>query len=245
VETTGATSEPATRKFRRSFGLSAGSAGYLVVTFTVFLLVLLWGAVVFQLNREKAAILADELTDTRNLARVYAEHVTSTLRLLDQMLLRVKSEYEANLVRPDLAQRLREESNVDAGAILIGITDERGYVMAANMALPPKAQFAGDRVYFLAHASDQLGGLYISEPLIGRITGKQIVGLSRGLRKPDGSFGGIVFISFDPQYLSGFFSDLVISKDSSFAVVGRDMIIRDMIRGSGRVTDAIGKSVAN
>jgi PAS domain S-box-containing protein len=65
------------------------------------------------------------------------------------------------------------------------------------------------------------------------------------LNNPDGTFAGVVFGSFDPEYLSGFFSDLAIGKNSSFAVIGRDMIIRDMIRGSGRATELIGRSVPN
>jgi PAS domain S-box-containing protein len=231
------------RQYRRSFGMSLSKAGYVVVGFTAFLLILLWSAVAYQLSHDKSTVLDTARTNTNNLARAYAEHVIGTLRLLDQISLRVKDEYEKSAVSPDLAQRLHDASNL--GALTIGVTDERGYVVAATTSLPPTARFVGDREYFLAHASNDSGELYISKPLVGRITGKQIISLSRGLKKPDGAFAGIVFVSFDPQYLSGFFSDLVISKDSSFSVIGRDMIVRDMIRGSGRATDAIGKSMAN
>jgi PAS domain S-box-containing protein len=137
----------------------------------------------------------------------------------------------------------------------IAVTDQQGYVVASNLGprsrakLPDSASrnagFAGDRKYFLTQVSDNSGRVYISEPVTSRVTGRQVVALSRRLNRPDGSFAGIVFASFDPEYLSGFFGDLVISKSGSFAIIGRDMIIRDMIRGSGRATDLIGKSVPN
>jgi len=67
--------------------------------------------------------------------------------------------------------------------------------------------------------------------------------LSRRLNASDGRFAGIVFASFDLDHLSCFFTDLAIGKSSSFSVVGRDMVIRDMIRGTGRAIDLVGTSV--
>jgi PAS domain S-box-containing protein len=233
-------------KFRRLFGFSAGKGGYGVVGFTVFLLALLWAGVAYQFTHEKAAVLGDELTNTRNLTRAYAEYVDGTMRLLDQMLLRIKNDYEKNSLGQDTAQKLHVATNVDAGAVLVALTDEHGNLTAATAPLPPTARFSGDAEYFLTHARGDSGQLYISAPITGRISGKHtFIVLSRGLKKPDGTFGGIVYVSFDPQYLSGFFSDLVIGKNSSFAIVGRDMIVRDLIGRSGHATESIGKSVAN
>jgi len=222
-----------------------GRARYIVIGFTAFLLALLWGAVAYQLDHDKTDAISAARMNTDNLARAYAEHVLGTLRLFDQILLRIRNEYERNPSALDLAEDLRGASNLNAGVILIGIADAAGHVVAATTALPPAARSIGDRDYFLAQADNNSDEMYISKPLTGRITGKRtIIVFSRRLENPDGSFAGIVFTSFDPQFLSGFFSDLTISKDSSFAVIGRDMIVRDMVRGSGRANDAIGQSVA-
>jgi signal transduction histidine kinase/ActR/RegA family two-component response regulator len=232
------------RDYRRLFNASLGKPDYLIAGFTVFLLVLLWTAVAFQLAHDKAAVLDAARANTGNLARAYAEHVAGVLKPLDQLLLRIRNEFEKNSLTPDLAQSLRDDADTNAGAVIIAIVDERGYVVATNTQPPPNSGFAGDREYFLTHVRGDPVQLYLSEPMVGRILGKQVIVLSRRLQKPDGAFAGIVFVSLDLQYLSGFFSDLAIGKNSSFAIVGRDMIVRDMIRGSGRVADAIGTSVA-
>ncbi len=242
------------RKFRRYMGILGSGAGFFVVAFTTFLLVLIWGAVAYQLYHDRMAVLDAARTNTDNLARAYAEHVVGTLQLVDQTLVRVKNEFERGSVGPELIQHLRDFSTNEPQRVPIGVTDRRGLIIASNLGLPsqpkllgplsPGANFAGDRTYFLAQVGDDSGQVYISEPFISRVTGKQVLALSRRLNTSDGTFAGVTFASFDPEYLSGFFSDLAISKDSSFAVVGRDMIVRDMIRGSGRATDAIGKSVA-
>jgi hypothetical protein len=229
----------------RRLGVSAGTTWYVVVAFTAFLLILLWSTIFYQLDRDKMALFAAARTNSDNLARAYSEHVVGTLRLLDQMLLRLKIEYEKTSSIPDLARSLHDASNLNAGAALVGIIDQDGYLLASTKPLPPSARFVGDRDYFVAHSKNEHDQLYISKPMTGRITGKRvIIALSRGLKNASGRFGGVIFVSFDPEYLSGFFSDLTIGRNSTFAVIGRDLIIRDMVRGSGRDAEAIGKSLA-
>src|SRR5581483_3029717 len=87
-------------------------------------------------------------------------------------------------------------------------------------------------------------GIYVSAPIISRVTGKAAIALSRRLDDGHGGFAGVVFTSFDLDYLTGFFSDLSIGKNSSFAIVGTDMVIRDIIRGNGRAIDLVGKTIS-
>ena len=216
-----------------------------MVGFTAFLLIALWSSIAYQLGRDRAAILDAARTNTRNLTRAYAEHVTGTLRLLDQVLLRVRSEYERDPQNRNLLDIMRNAARaINAGALFVAMSDEHGRVVASTTAVSGKARFLDEREYFRVQRSADADHLYISEPLVGRIAGMQILVLSRQLRKHDGSFAGIVFVSFDPRYLSGFFTDLVLSEGSRFAVIGRDMIIRNMIMASGDASAWIGQSVA-
>ena len=245
----------AQRPARPLFGHSVVASASLVIGFTAFLLVVIWGAVVGQIEHDRAAALETARVNTRNLARAYAEHVLGALQLVDQGLRRIKKEYENQSKDPEFLRRLMDDANVDARTVPIGITDEKGYIVASNLGVIPHANlpataspavgYAGDRDYFRAQANEDSDRVYVSAPLASRITGKTAVALSRRLNTPDGGFAGIVFASFDPDYLSGFFSDLDIGPNSSFAILGEDMIVRDLIRGTGRATDLVGKRVPN
>jgi PAS domain S-box-containing protein len=242
------------RRWRRFAGAN-GSTGYFVIAFTAFLLALLWGAVAYQIDHDRLAVLETAQVNNRNLARAYSEHVVGALQLLDQALLRIKNEYENKSANPEFLLRLMNDSNIDARAVPIGITDAQGNIVASNLGLVDHAQlpqgvahaamYAGDREYFRAHVGADTGAAYVGPPITSRITGKGALAVSRRLNNADGSFAGVVFASFDPDFLSGFFADLAIGKNSSFAIIGEDMVIRDMIRGSGRATDLVGKSLAN
>jgi signal transduction histidine kinase len=226
---------------------------YLVLAFTAFLVALIWGAVGYQIDHDRMAILDTAQVNTSNLARAYAEHVQGTLQLLDQALLRVKKEYESKSRNPDFLRRVMSDEQLDAQFVPMGVTDQDGYVIASNLRtvsdarLPPQASpaaiYAGDRDYFRAQKDDQSGRVYVGTPIVSRINEKTAITLSRRLNAADGRFAGVVFASFDLDYLSGFFSDLAIGKNSSFSIVSRDMVILDMIRGTGRATELVGKSV--
>lgn len=231
----------------RSGDFWGGHLGLVVVAFTIFLLALLWAALAYQLKLDRNNVLGAARANGDSLVRAYAEHVAATLAPLDQTILRIKKKFEENSGTPDFAALIHEapSSAVASGAVVVGIIDASGHLVASTVPPRVKAPYIGDREYFQRHVDNNNGALDISAPLIGRVAGKQILVLSRRLNQPDGSFAGIVFLSFDPQYLSGFFSDLTISNGSSFTIVGRDMVVRDMIRRAGRVAAAIGRSVAS
>jgi PAS domain S-box-containing protein len=260
AKATGEGSEPGIRALQKSEA-SRGLSGlvfnseYLVLAFTAFLIALIWGAIGYQIDHDRMAVLETAQVNTRNLARAYAEHVEGTLQLLDQALLRVKNEYETKSHNPDSLRRVMAGERIEAQVVPMGVTDREGYVIASNLRavsdakLPPAASpasiFAGDRDYFRAQMNDDSGRVFVGTPIISRINGKNAITLSRRLNGSDGRFAGVVFASFDLDYLSGFFTDLVIGKSSSFSIVGRDMVIRDIIRGTGRAFDLVGKSVPN
>ena len=71
----------------------------------------------------------------------------------------------------------------------------------------------GDREHFLVHKNGKLG-MYVSQPLIGRASRRWSVQFTRPLFRPDGSFGGVTVISFDPLKLSNSLASLRFGEGS-------------------------------
>jgi PAS domain S-box-containing protein len=226
---------------------------FFVLTFTAFLITLIWGAIAHQIDHDRNGVIEAARVNTRNLARAYAEHVQGTLQLLDQAMLRVKNQYETKSTDPAFLRRLMHDEQFEAQVVPMGVVSRDGYIIASNLGTAPRANlpptaspaalYAGDRDYFHAQLSHD-AGIYVSAPIVSRVTGKTTIALSRRLNDAHGAFAGIIFASFDLDYLTGFFRDLAIGDHGSFTIVGRDMVIRDIIRGTGRATDLVGMTVS-
>ena len=99
---------------------------YLVLAFTAFLVALIWGAIGYQIDHDRMAIVDTAQVNTRNLARAYAEHVEGTLRLLDQALQRVKNEYENKSHNADSLRRVMADEQFEAQIVPMGVVDRNG-----------------------------------------------------------------------------------------------------------------------
>lgn len=65
-----------------------------------------------------------------------------------------------------------------------------------------------DREYYAFHRSNADDQLYISPVESGRVTGKQHFRISRRLNNPDGSFGGIILATVNPDAFASFYREL-------------------------------------
>ena len=238
---------PPTAGVRWAFrGIAAGRTGYIVIAFCLFVISLMWSATLYELDHDRNAVLDTAHINVENSARAYSEHVFGTLRVFDQILLRVRDDYDPNASSATLTRMIRRASGIYAGTAVIAIMDAEGNLLATNKTSTPIPHFGIDRDFFQAQAqaSADLDQVYIGEPIPGRLSDKQVIVLSRRINEPNGGFGGTVTIAFDPQFLSGFFSDLKIGPHGSFAILRRDTIVLDMIRSAGHDQAAIGKNLA-
>ena len=116
-------------------------------------------------------------------------------------------------------------STYPPGAILqIGVANREGQVVYSSLQSPPRTpQKASirDRAHFLVHAQASDSGLYISQPLRGRVSQRWTIQISRAIRK-NGVFDGVVVVSVAPSYLSGFFREILEHSDSVIMLLRQD-----------------------
>lgn len=102
--------------------------------------------------------------------------------------------------------------------------DERGDLAAANV--PFQSVRLADRAHFRAHLGNGEVGLFAGEPILGRLSGRWSIPLSRRINKPDGAFGGVVGILINPHYFVEFYERLNLGRDGVVSLVGLDQIVR-------------------
>ena len=108
------------------------------------------------------------------------------------------------------------------GSILV--LNEHGVVIDDNGTVPLTPGSLADREYFEVHRTSPDLGLFISAPYRRRITGNNdlVIGLSRRINRPDGSFGGVVVGMLRIDYFRDLFGKLSLGDRSSIGLFRTD-----------------------
>jgi signal transduction histidine kinase len=200
----------------------------------VLILTLLWGGLAVYLHHDKAQTIDNANRQGENLSRAFAEHITSILRSFDQTLRGMTTEYKQDADRFDAATALERHDVLRDATIQGAFIDQDGDLVSSNIATNESVNLK-DREHFKVHVERDTGAMFISTPVIGRVSGRWSIQLTRRVNNPDGSFGGIMLISLDPEYLSKFYESIDIGRHGVIAVVGRDGLVRARATGAGVV----------
>jgi hypothetical protein len=185
----------------------------LIAAFGLTLSALAWLDVAHRTASERAAEIARVRHENGGLARAFEEHVRQSIRTADSALLFLQHEYE---IHGEITQSMREfavRTKSDPVLNQIALADERGNLLLSAVPLAKPVNIA-QREHFRVHAEGNAAGLFIGKPVLTKVSGTWSFFLSRRLRRPDGSFGGIVSAGIDPAYFANYYADPELDRKS-------------------------------
>jgi hypothetical protein len=91
---------------------------------------------------------------------------------------------------------------------------------------PTEKMDLSDRDHFRFHLTSTDDQLFISKPVIGRVSGRWSIQITRRFLNPDGSFGGVVVGSLKPDYFTNLYDSIDFGSSASIALIGSDGIVR-------------------
>ncbi|MEY3251488.1 MAG: hypothetical protein RL227_461 [Pseudomonadota bacterium] len=181
--------------------------------------------VVAQTQQSRQRELQAAERDLANLTRVSQEHADRTLHSADQVLRFVQGRYLELGPRLDLI-RLTEQGIIDTENFpQVGVIDAAGIYALANRPITARLDLS-DREHFRVHRDSATQGLFVSQPVLGRATGRWSIQLTRRIERADGGFGGVAVLSLDPGYFTRFYSELRLGQQGVSTLVGLDGVVR-------------------
>ena len=183
---------------------------------------------------------------TQNLARMVDQSVTASVGKIDLTLLSAVDELEHGL---------REHGHLDhsvANAFLITdqerlseltsvlVSDSQGLViLGKGVSASTQASWA-DRDFFFTLRDHADHGLYVTNPLLGRVNNIWIISFLRRYNKPDGSFAGVVSASIPVTYLGNLLSALdvgpkgiAVLRDANLGLIVRHPVLEGPVGAIG------------
>lgn len=173
-------------------------------------------------HEERASVTA------QNLSRVLEHDLDNILDKVDLTLLTVADEVQRELRNGGLDRHAMnaflavQRSRVPEADNLL-MADSTGNIVFGAGLPDGVVVSVANRDYFAHHRDKPGAELFISRPLIGRVSHQWVVIISRGINRPDGTFLGVIFGSLSLDYFSRLFASLDIGPDGGISLRDAEM----------------------
>jgi diguanylate cyclase (GGDEF)-like protein len=195
--------------------------------FGVIIIVMLWAGIFLKYAQDVRSDLKDADRTSQGFTMVFEENVLRSIDELDNVLFYLRRGIEARKGSTDYNAILHSIDIPGDIVVQVSIIDASGIMRASSAGpQPAPAVDLSDREHFRAQLDSKEDRLFISKPLIGRVSGKWSVQLSRRLSNADGSFGGVVVVSLDPEHFTNFYEKIDWASSGSIALIGSDGVVR-------------------
>ena len=163
--------------------------------------------------------------DTMNLTKAFEEHIRIVISGNDTDLTAIRNIYEYSHEDPAFFPKyfsyLKQHASISNTAII----DEHGLLVASTQQYIRPLNFSQSD-YFLFHRDTTSDVLHIGKPVADALTKESLIPLTRRITKPDGSFGGVVFVGLRSDYFTDFYQVIDIGEDNLISVTGTDGTVR-------------------
>jgi diguanylate cyclase (GGDEF)-like protein/PAS domain S-box-containing protein len=187
------------------------------VTLFFALLISIWSGIYIELQSTHAQIIRAAKSDGENLSRAFAEQVRASVRGIDMSLLALREEWSNNRTQFHDAVVRQQNYFIQEVSIQVGVIDADGMLVYSNLNSRPVS--LADREHFLVHRDRNADQLFISKPVLGRVSNRWSIQFTRPIISKDKRFLGVMVMSVDPQYFSRFYDTLTLGKDSVVTLI--------------------------
>ncbi len=203
-------------------------------------LVLVWLAIATQLAQERVFSEQAGIENGANLARGFGENVERMIDGADQLLKVLRNTRARDPDHFDLPKLVPANDLLNGLTLQIAMTDRNGIVVGSNLPVNGRIDLS-DREHIAVHKKSMNDALFVSRPVLGRVSNKWSIQFTRKLVDADGQFDGVLVMSLDPYYLSRFYESLEIGRGSITLIGLADHVIRAR---APAVSNAIGETAA-
>ncbi len=224
-----------------------------VVLAALLAVLVAWCAVAGVLAMKWRDALAAEQEQTTNLAAVLKEQTVRVLAASDQATIRLRDAVAAGGFTPADTVRFANETGL-APQILtqLSLIGPDGHFQGSN--LDPDGARSGhvdlsDREHVRVHLSPgAVGdapplsptGLLIGKPVMGKVSRKWTIQLSRRIDAVDGRVLGVVVASLDAAYFESLYRSVALGAQGGVTLIGADQVVRARVIGG--VAQGVGTS---
>ncbi|HJV75209.1 MAG TPA: EAL domain-containing protein [Noviherbaspirillum sp.] len=185
----------------------------------VLLLSGIWTSIHVQLRSTHDQITGAARRDGDNLSYAFAEQVKASLRGIDLSLISLREAWQRHPEHFREAVLRQQNYFTQEVSFQVAVIDADGMLVYSNLEPATKPMSLADREHFRVHrerASDQL---FISKPVLGRVSKRWSLQFTRPILDPDNRFRGVMVMSVAPEYFSRFYDTIDLGENGMISLV--------------------------
>lgn len=184
----------------------------------------IWLTTLQRIAFEREQAVAAAMQSNSNLAIAFEQQVFRTLKAAEQVAAFVREQYLRQGPRTALRQWAEQRVIREEMFNIISVVNETGDIVGSSRATG-NVNYA-DREFFQVQRNATRDELFVSAPVLGRVSGRWQVPMSLRITRPDGSFGGVVVMSVDPANFTDFYRQADLGRQGLLELTGLDGIVR-------------------
>lgn len=195
-----------------------------IAVFCILLIIGCWTALAFEIARWERNALDQGRRDVTNIAMGFREHVRRLIGAIDQMMITI-ADQNRDADDYHLPSWVNNSPLLKGMGLQVSIVGPDGLLRISNLGPTGRVDLS-DRPHIRHHLDPDASQPYISVPVLGRVSGKWSIQITRRMTRTDGSFAGVLVVSVDPFYFTQFFQSLDLGHDGAIVLAGLDGIVR-------------------
>jgi signal transduction histidine kinase len=197
-----------------------------IVATGIALIAIMWTVVAASLVSERDDAVERARSDGANLAAAFQDQVTHTLDGVAGAMELVATRMRGDGPAFNIYEWAREIPLMAASTSQGAIIGPDGKLLSTTLSRHAEPVDLGDREHFRIHLDGTFKGLFISKPVIGRVSKKTTIQISKRIEAADGGFLGVLVFSLAPEELTTLHKSVDLGERGVIALVGLDGIIR-------------------
>lgn len=185
----------------------------------ILLMVLLWGSIVADLRHSYKVTEDQNESELSSLALAFSEEVEASVKSIDVAMQDMRDRWNGNQDEFESVVRRRQYILEREFAFQVVIIDETGKLRFSSLERSPKPLDLSDREYFKVHKTRSTDELFVSAPVLGRVSKRWSIQFTRPIYDGNDRFSGVIVISVSPEYFYRFYKSVSVSPDSSISLI--------------------------
>jgi diguanylate cyclase (GGDEF)-like protein/PAS domain S-box-containing protein len=193
--------------------------------FVATLLAIIWGGVHLDLQRAQRDARSGHLSELTNLTLAFSKEIESSVQTIDVTLSDLREHWDGDTER-FAATVQRWQAYLENELIFqVAVIDAEGLLVFSNLERQLTPLDLSDREHFRVHIDRGSDTLFVSKPVLGRVSKRWSIQFTRPIYDQSGRFAGVLVLSVSPEYFYRFYQSIQLPPDSAITLTNPDGVV--------------------